>query len=340
MRFSASFSLLLVVTLIGFAIFPSLSSAQTGVDPSFELPQDPRVWLNGTPISTKVMRGKSIVLYFFEEGCPRCREKWPAVLAAAKQAEGFPVMLIGVNSGNSTATVSRYLRENQITIPVIVDTNRSFEKYAGVPEVSLQNIYQARVVNPAGELVNGIGGDIPATLADAAGNASWNVDPASIPAVLLPTWKQIEFGSFQGTAKTVEQFRKNPKEEVKAAAEQLHQYVNEKYLELTDEADAAKANGELWKAFALYTQVATEFQGYDYPESVEQSLQELKDDDEIKRQTQAMKQWLSAARVLQSGKASPVRIAGMLNRLVEKYPDTEAAELAQNALASAGISGN
>lgn len=33
-----------------------------------ELPRDPRAWFNSSPVSLQTLRGKGVVLYFFEEG--------------------------------------------------------------------------------------------------------------------------------------------------------------------------------------------------------------------------------------------------------------------------------
>ena len=41
------------------------------------LPSGFNDWLNSPPLSMAKIRGKVVVLWFFEEGCPRCRAKWP-----------------------------------------------------------------------------------------------------------------------------------------------------------------------------------------------------------------------------------------------------------------------
>ena len=33
-----------------------------------QLPQDPRLWFNVKPIALEALKGKGVVLYFFEEG--------------------------------------------------------------------------------------------------------------------------------------------------------------------------------------------------------------------------------------------------------------------------------
>ena len=56
-----------------------------------EFPADPAQWINSGPLSASGLKGKGIVLWFFEEECPRCRARWPALIESAKKFEGQPV---------------------------------------------------------------------------------------------------------------------------------------------------------------------------------------------------------------------------------------------------------
>src|SRR5688572_16136054 len=96
------------------------------------LPADPRLWINSGPISFDALKGKAAVLWFYEEQCPKCREKWPELLALSKKLEGQPIIFIAVNSGNSRGEVEQYVRSNKITWPVIVDPTREFEQALGL----------------------------------------------------------------------------------------------------------------------------------------------------------------------------------------------------------------
>src|SRR5439155_15687378 len=87
----------------------------------FQLPADPTQWVNSGPVSLDLLKGKAAVLWFYEESCPTCREKWPPLLAMAKKYEGQPVMFIGVNSGNPRPVVEQYARGVGCNWPIIVD---------------------------------------------------------------------------------------------------------------------------------------------------------------------------------------------------------------------------
>ena len=73
------------------------------------------------------------------------------MLAVANENQGKPIAFIAVNSGKSHADVAKYLRRNKINWPTIVDSDRGFEKTAGVGEISLKNIWQVFVIDPDGK---------------------------------------------------------------------------------------------------------------------------------------------------------------------------------------------
>ena len=89
--------------LTSLLVAGAAGGAATGqaADDAFRLPDQPAAWVNSPPISLSALKGKAAVLWFYEEQCPNCKKKWPALLAAAKQYEGQPIVFIAVNSGNS-----------------------------------------------------------------------------------------------------------------------------------------------------------------------------------------------------------------------------------------------
>jgi len=307
-----------------FAFAFSASTARAA-DDKFQLPTAPSAWINSTPITTDMLAGKAAFLWYFEEGCPRCRGRWPEMIAAAKKFEGKPIVFIAVNSGSERAAVQQYVREVALPWPVIVDTDRSFEKKSDVGEISLQNIYQGKLLMPDGQLARAsfdIEESVPAALA----TAKWRVDPAEVPTALKPAWLQIEFGNFAAAAPLVKKSVNASMPEVKAAAEKLLAAVK---TELDKEGEAAKASlaaGNKWDAFKAYSFFTARFKGYDLPADATTTLKELAAEEAVRNQLAALKLWDSAQR--QTGSAT----TATLKRILNQYPDTEAAGLAQAAL--------
>src|SRR5690349_3653751 len=69
--------LALLGALMGLGAFTRMQA--TAADTAELLPRDPAAWLNSPPLSVEALKGKGVVLWFFEEQCPRCRAKWPGM---------------------------------------------------------------------------------------------------------------------------------------------------------------------------------------------------------------------------------------------------------------------
>src|SRR5688572_19238738 len=149
------------------------------------LPTNPSMWLNSPPLSAEALKGKGVFLWFYEEGCPTCRAKWPGLYELAKKYQGQPVVFIAVNSGNPPAEVAQYAREVRLTWPIIVDPTREFEKLYMDNEISLQNIHQCQLILPSGKKTNGQWSDLDASVQVALTGASWKIDPQTIPAPFI-----------------------------------------------------------------------------------------------------------------------------------------------------------
>jgi len=105
--------LALAAAFVASGAFPRTQA--TAADTTELLPRDPTAWLNSPPLSVDALKGKGVVLWFFEEQCPRCRAKWPGMYELAKRFEGQPVVFIAVNSGTSPIEVAQYAREVRLT---------------------------------------------------------------------------------------------------------------------------------------------------------------------------------------------------------------------------------
>lgn len=327
-----SFLALTIASLLACPAF-----AQTGKPAGLAFPSQPTSWIASPPLSSAMLEGKAAVLWFYEEGCPSCRAKWPAMLTAAKKLEGKPIVFIAVNSGNSRDEVQGYLSELGINWPTIVDQDRSFEKAAGVNEVSLQNIYQMRVLMPDGQLVPGNIGDFEGTATRAAEAAKWKVDPAEIPAALKPAWAAVEFGNYPAAAGLVKKSLTSPKADVKAAAEKLNEAIKGRIEMLLADAKKSEEGGQKWAAYKSYSSIAADFKGYDIPSEVTAKVKELTVDADVKGELTAFKV-LEGAKKSLSGTSAAARKRGVnqLEKLVSDQGTTEAAQEAKTILGQVG----
>jgi peroxiredoxin len=300
-----------------------------------ELPQNPAQWINAQPITLDMLKGKAVVLYFFEEDCPTCRGKWPGHLEAAASFKGKPVFFIGVNSGNSRKSVESYVRSVKCDWPVIVDSDRQFEKNCGVPEVNLKNIYQAKIISAKGQLESGNAGDLKAAGEKALNGAEWTVDPTDIPASLQVAWRQVEFGAYRSAAAAIKKARGSRDEAEKAAGEKLYGAVEGKIKALVDPAEKALAEDDKWEAYKLFTSAGELFQGYDLATDAMKQARMLAADDGVKKEIGGRKALDKAKDRMASPSASTQRRAVVdLKQIVKLFEGTQAAAEAESILAS------
>ena len=244
---------------------------------------------------------------------------WPGLQAVASKFQDKPVLFLAVNSGTPRAQLQSYLRKNRVRWPAIADTDRTFERSCGVPTISLQNIYQVRIMKPDGKLVATSPTRMEQTLAGVVGAAKWNVDPEGIPS-------------------TLKKAGNSRKPETKQGATKLLDYVGEKMNKQIKEAKAAKADGKAWLAFRGYSDAAVRYKGYDLPKDITATIQKLKADPDVKTEMTSLRILAAAKRKLY-GKTVGARKSGYrsLERLAEQQPDTQAGQEAQRLVNSLGM---
>lgn len=300
-----------------------------------QLPTNPAAWINSAPISLAKIRGKAAVMYFFEEQCPKCRERWPELLETAAKYQGEPIVFIAVNSGTPPALLARYVRSNRVNWPVIADVDRAVEQEFGVNTISLENIAQVRGVRADGSIALGNAANLDGLADNLLKDASWNVDPEGIPDSLRNAWAGVEFGDYPSAARGITAGLNSSNDDVKAAAERLQEYVQNELDETLASAEKAESDGEVWQAFQLYSQLTEDFRGYELPDDLKARVRTLSADKQVKEEIAAQKRLEAALKLARSpvGRARAVRL---LQALVKSAPDTEAGQRALKIMIDLG----
>lgn len=305
-------------------------NAASGADALPVFPGNSSQWLNFSPVSAEMLKGKAIMLYFFEEGCPRCRAKWPGIMDVAKKLNGEPILLIAVNSGTSRNKIQTYARSSRINLPIIIDEDRSFETACGVPEISLNNIWQLRIISADGKLTRGNASELEAEARKALESASWNIDPKGFPVSLKKAWLSVEFGNYSAAANTISKNQNSREAETKTATQKILNYVNTKLEEEIKIANSDLEMNHKWDAFKKYSNILERYKGYEIPEEVEQNLKTLNNDEKIKVEILAQKRFSLAEKAFNSRSSSGrKRSVGILRKLVSDHPETEAGKKAE-----------
>ncbi len=296
------------------------------------LPSHPAAWINSPPLSTQMLEGKIAALWFFEEQCPRCRERWPGLIKASQELQDLPVVFIAVNSGNDRASVERYLRENKVTWPTIVDADRSFESAYLGSEISLQNIFQFRILGTDGRLSYANSGSVEEAVRSAAQTATWRVSPEKMTPKLKQAWIAVEFANFPAAATAIRQGLKSTDDKTNTAAAELNDYVLGQAKTLVDEFHFSGETGE-WAKYQLAMRLKQEFDGYETSSLFEGDARKLASHPDVKKQLSAQRQLGEIKRALAANgnQLTPI-LSNRLKKLIANFADTDAADEAQQLL--------
>ncbi|MFH1021848.1 MAG: TlpA disulfide reductase family protein [Planctomycetota bacterium] len=289
-------------------------------------------WVNGGPYTLDGLKGKVVVLYFYEEECPRCAAMWPTIQMESGEFRDQPVLFIAVNSGTPKSEVEGYVKTNKIDWPVIADTGRVFEKTCGVPggEIGLRNIHQVGVITPDGGLR--WYGWFQAAVKSNLAKAAWKMDPARIPAPLKEAWKHYEFGRYGEAAPTVARAMKGSGE-AREAATRMFEEMNAEIRRRLDEGKKEEAVGNVWKAYRFYDSVLKDFKVFPDSAEAQKALGKVAGAPAVRKEI-AAREVLERARkmmaVPNTGKQKEAR--QILEGIVRDAGETEAAAEAKRIL--------
>jgi thiol-disulfide isomerase/thioredoxin len=96
-------------------------------------PEIGRLWLNSTPLSFRQLRGRVVLVDFWDYTCVNCIRTLPYVQAWHERYRDKGLTVIGVHTPEFTfaqyeSNVERGIREFGLTYPIVVDSNREIWK--------------------------------------------------------------------------------------------------------------------------------------------------------------------------------------------------------------------
>jgi thiol-disulfide isomerase/thioredoxin len=96
-------------------------------------PEIGHVWLNSTPLSFRQLRGRVVLVDFWDYTCVNCIRTLPYVQAWHEKYKDHGLTVIGVHTPEFTfaqyeSNVERGIREFGLTYPIVVDSNRAIWK--------------------------------------------------------------------------------------------------------------------------------------------------------------------------------------------------------------------
>lgn len=119
---------LLITSCAGSSSSPTATVG--GEAPDFTLPD-----LDGESVSLSDFSGRPLLINFWKTNCPPCRHEMPyleEVYAAQKDTE---LVMLTINIGESPATISDFLQNNDLSLPVIIDTDAAVARTYALPGI-------------------------------------------------------------------------------------------------------------------------------------------------------------------------------------------------------------
>lgn len=299
----------------------------------FGLPSAPELWLNFAPLSLDRLQGKGLVLYFFDDQSDTCAGKWPSLLETSAEYASAPVLFIGINSGTSPQRLAAYVAQHQIVWPILADVDRSFERAALGNTIDRDNPYQIRIRAGDGRWEDGLRVQMPAAVKAACEGAVYRVLPARVPRTLRPAWGLIELGDYASAAPLLTRAARDEDQEIQTALAALQDVVDRDMQAAVAKVEQHLAAGDQWQAYGAMTSFLATYSEYDYPETYDELYRDLGRSEAVQNQQAASARLKQTIRIGSAGTPAAVRRGTtMLEQLVAKYPDTEAAAQAQSML--------
>ena len=288
----------------------------------------PGLFNDGGQYKVADFEGKVLVLFFYEKDCPRCRGMIPARNEIVAKYKDKPVKFIAVAPGDTLPQATQYVGNTRLAMPVYADSLGLMEKRYGF-QISLQNIWQFRVIGPDGKVA---GYQMEEQDIDRAlSSAKWTYkdkgfDPKLAAAVELFEWKQIEAGMI-----ALRPHLKSPNKATAESARKLYDTIKTDHgLKWQESADKLAAEGKPAHAYALYTRLANTFTTDDLGKSAAEKVKQLKTDKTVKLELDAQRAYTQLLTGLrQATPESAQQVKTFAEGIVQKYPNTPTADRAQ-----------
>jgi thiol-disulfide isomerase/thioredoxin len=84
--------------------------------------------LNGKTHKLAAYKDKVVLLNFWATWCPPCREEMPSMQRLKEKMAGRPFVMLGVNSGESSAELDEFLKVIKVDFAILLDPDSAVTK--------------------------------------------------------------------------------------------------------------------------------------------------------------------------------------------------------------------
>lgn len=328
-------TILLAAATASWAFAPPARAAGNVGEQAPDFP--PGSFSDGGQYKVSDFQGKVLVLFLYEQDCPRCRGEIPERNKIVEQFKGKPVKFIAIGAADPLPDVMAYVRGTKLQMPSFADTFGVMEKRYG-QHISLQNIYHFRVIGPDGKIV---GYDMkPETIEAALQKVTWKYKDAGYDPKLNNIIELLEWNQYEPAVKQLKPLTKAPKG-VGESATKLMDAVKAEGKGWLDEADKAKESDPV-AAYDLYVKVAAVFAGDDMAKTADAAAKAMKTNKAVSDELAARTMYQSVNGAMTKATLNQrAQVVAFCQQIAKKYPAAptgkKAADLAQEIQDEAAV---
>jgi peroxiredoxin len=127
---------ILLQVLLVIMIFLAITSWQTRHATRGEAPSFSGHLINNDAVSLQNYRGKPLLLHFWATWCPVCKLEQNSITRISNDSDDSHYQVLTIASWSGTASdVAEYMRQENLSFPVLVDDDGSIAKLYGVQGV-------------------------------------------------------------------------------------------------------------------------------------------------------------------------------------------------------------
>eukprot|EP00752_Nemacystus_decipiens_P016625 g14865.t1 len=309
-----------IVTLLALGLLLALTARPASASQAPDFP--PGVFTDGKQYSLENLRGQAVVLFFFEQRCPGCAKKLPEYNALFEKYKDKPVTFIGISSKHDSNAVAAYIKRIGLEAPVFVDKISMMEKQYKT-NISLQNVFQARVIDANGKIVGFIM-DEP-TINRALSTASVKrsaYDAKDYNEALKPVVELLNNDEHKDAMRGLGRFLRDRDEAIKTSAEALNEAVLAQAQGWVEQADGL-VETDPFEARSLYTKASDLFPREPFAKDVRKKIADLRSNPLFKDESAARKMYAKMVAAIDKMKPKQApELVAYAKQIAEKYPDT------------------
>lgn len=315
----------LFLTLATFGGIAAIASAASSA-PDFP----PGQFSDGGHYKLSDFQGKVVVLFFYEQECPTCRGLIPKRNEVVEQFKGKPVKFIAVGAGDSLTDAIGYVKDTKLEMPSFADSMGLMEHRYGF-HISLQNIYQFRIIGPNGNIA-GMSME-PAAIEQALKGVKWKYKDDGYDPKLDRIINALEWNQYEPAVRALKVATKSSPKSLAESATKLMDAVKAEAKGWLDEAEKVKGEDPV-KAYDLYTRVSACFPAPDdLGKQADAALKTLRKDKAVTDELTARAMYDAVSAALGRGLLrKPADVAASCDTIAKRFPAAptgkKAAELA------------